>query len=231
MPLPRHPLPLLTREVAPVVLDVSSTVLLLHDLHAPFADPEQGWLARRARDKVLTREFEDYFEMLRLITPNIATIADAFRARGFPLIYSCLGHRRCEPPSRFQDAAGWRWDLDGPDGEFPDCWRPRDGEPVVSKPGWGALANPAFGAWLRERDIRSVVVTGTLLDFGIRQTCVELSDRGIGSLIVSDAVCSLTPDGHSHTSGSIAHGLTKLRSTAELLDLLAGLDERASVLV
>lgn len=231
MSIPRHPLPLLTREVAPVVLDTPSTALLLQDLHAPFADADDGWLARRARSKVLMREFDEYFDMLRLVTPNITAVLNAARARNIPLVYSCLGHRDNDSPSRFQEVTGWTWNLDGPDGAFPEEWRPESGEPVFAKPGWGALGNPKLATWLRDAGIRSVVIIGTMLDFGIRQTCSELSDRGIGSLIVSDAVCGLTAAGQAHTAGSIAHGLTKLRSTAELLDLLAELDGRPSVLV
>ena len=67
----------------------------------------------------------------------------------------------------------------------------------------------------------NLLVAGTMFDFGIRQTCYELADRGIGSLVVSDAVVPLTTAMQSPTAGSVAHGLTKLRTTAEVLDLLA----------
>lgn len=227
----RHPFPLLTREVAPIVIDPATTCLLLQDLHAPFADPDHGWIATRVREKVVAREFDEYFETLRLIAPNIPTLAGTFRERGIPLLYSCFGHHAAEAPSTFQHATGLAWNLDGPDGAFPDGWRPVESEQVYSKPGWGALANKALEQHIRDTGICSVVIVGTMLDFGIRQTCTELADRGIGSLIVSDAVCGLTAAGQAHTAGNIAHGLTKLRSTAELLDLLALLDSQPSVTI
>ena len=86
---------------------------------------------------------------------------------------------------------------------------PRDEGPYRRRP-----------ALLEERDIASIIVCGTLFEFGIRQTCAELADIGIGTLVVSDGVVALTHTAAAATSGDIAHGLTKLRTGAELLDLL-----------
>ncbi|MDQ3549478.1 MAG: cysteine hydrolase [Chloroflexota bacterium] len=227
----RHPLTLLTQAVPPLTLDRATTCLLLQDAHAAFADPEPGWLARHAQAKVLDREFDEYFDTLRLLAPNIERLVDAFRARRIPVLFSCLGNGSDRPPSRFQQATGWEWTLAGPDGDFPASWRPRAGELVFAKPGWGALANPDFARHLDDQRIETVVIAGTMLDFGIRQTCYELADRGIGSLIVSDAVVPLTLAGGAHATGNLAHGLSKLRSTAELLDLLLELDQHGSVVI
>jgi nicotinamidase-related amidase len=227
----RHPLPLLTREVRPIELRPGATWLLLQDLHAPFADPEGGALARVAAQKVVSREFDDYFDTLRLVAPNVGRLLDAVRASGLGVVFSCLGHESGDPPSAFQEATGWRWDLSGADGRFPASWAPADGETVFAKPGWGALANPAIAGFLEGKGVANLLVAGTMFDFGIRQTCYELADRGLGSLVVSDAVVPLTLPAQGHVTGNIAHGLTKLRSTAEVLDLLAVLRREGSVLV
>lgn len=227
----RHPLPLLTREVAPLILSRTGACLLLQDLHAAPADPDIGWLARRASAKVLDREFDEYFDTIRLIAPNVERLVAAFRARQIPVVYSCLGSRGSQPLSRFQQATGWEWRLDGPDGEFPEAWRPHDDEPVFDKPGWGALANPKFRRHILDRRTETVVIAGAFFDFGVRQTCCELADLGVGSLIVSDAVAAVTYAGGAHTAGNLAHGMSKLRSTAELLDLLAGLDDSDTVVI
>jgi nicotinamidase-related amidase len=227
----RHPLPLLTREVRPLFLRPGATWLLLQDLHAPFGDPEHGALATMAARKVVAREFDEYTETLRLIAPNIERLVAAARGHGLGVVYSCLGYTSDQEPSPFQDAIGWCWRLDGPDGEFPPSWRPAPEEQVFAKPGWGALANPAFTRFLEERGVGNLLVAGAMFDFGIRQTCFELMDRGIGSLIVSDAVAPLTLSAQGHVSGNLAHGLVKLRSTAEVLDLLAVMARDGEVLV
>jgi nicotinamidase-related amidase len=227
----RHPLTLLTREVPPLSLRPGATWLLVQDLHTPFADIDDGTLARMATDKVLRREFDEYTDALRLIGPNVESLVAAARDHGLGVVYSCLGYERDRKPSSFQEATGWRWRLDEFETTFPAAWRPAPGDPVFAKPGWGALANPAFARFLEERGIENLLVTGSMFDFGIRQTCYELMDRGIGSLVVSDAVAPLTLAAHGHVAGNLAHGLVKLRSTAELLDLFAIMRRDGMVLV
>lgn len=225
----RHPLPLLTREVRPLDLTPQNTCLLMQDLHAPFADPESGWLARRARQKVVMREFDEYFDELRLVRPLITQVVQRMRALTLPVLYSCLGHQASQPPSAFQQATGWLWNLDGEDGAFPFEWAPHPGEPVFAKPAWGALAERSLGAWLAGAGVCNVVIMGCMLDFGIRQTCGELTDRGIGTLVVTDGTVALTQGARSAVSGNLAHGMTKLRTAAELLDLLDVLAREGSV--
>jgi nicotinamidase-related amidase len=227
----RHPLPLITREVPALRLTRDHACLLLQDLHAPFADAPQGHLARRAREKVLTREFDEYFDALELIGPNISRVLARARELGIAVVYSCLGYLPPAEPSALQKAMGWEWDLSGEDGRFPAAWQPREGEPLFAKPGWGALGSAGLEPYLRERGIDTVILVGTMFDFGLRQTAGELTDRGFGCLIVSDAIAALTQVGRTYIGGNVLHGMTKLRSTGELLQLLANLDAQNAVLV
>jgi nicotinamidase-related amidase len=227
----RHPLTLLTREVPPLSLRPGATWLLLQDLHAPFADPDRGALMALAKRKVLAREFDEYTDALRLVAPNVESLVAAARAHGLGVVYSCLGYGDDEEPSSFQTATGWCWRLDGLEGDFSSAWRPAAGDPVFAKPGWGALANPAFARFLDERGVENLLIAGAMFDFGIRQTCYELMDRGLGSLVVSDAVAPLTLAALGHVTGNLGHGLVKLRSTAEVLDLLDVMRREGSVQV
>ena len=227
----RHPLTLLTHEVRPIVLRSGTTWLLAQDLHAPFTDLDAGALPALAARKVVSREFDEYTDTLNLVAPNLELVLQAARHHRFSVVYSCLGHAPGEQPSPFQAATGWLWEVQGDGEDFPAAWAPQPGEPVFTKPGWGALANPDLVRLLERQAVESVVIIGTMLDFGIRQTCYELADRGIGCLVISDAVAPLTLAGQAATSGNLAHGLTKLRSTAEFLDLLSVLRREGSVLV
>lgn len=227
----RHPLPLLTNEVPRIALNQAQTMVLVQDVHRPFTDEEAGWLAQRAQAKVLTREFDEYFQALALASPNISRLLATARTLSLQVVFSCLGHRPASAPSPFQQASGWTWLLDESDGTFPEQWRPQSDEAVFVKPGWGATATPAFVEFLTNADIRNVILLGTMFEFGIRQTALELADRGIGVLVVADGVVALTQAGEKQTRGEVAHGLTKLRTTAELLDLLDRLPEEGTVLV
>ena len=227
----RQPLTLLTREVRPLRLTRSNSCLLLHDVHAPFTDRTEGWLGRHAAAKVLLREFDEYFDALDLMLPNFARVLDACRKLGLPVAYTCLGYRPPEAPSLFQTATGWTWNLNGRDGSFPVELQPGPGDAVFSKPGWGAPANHAFVGFLADRVITEVIMVGTFFDFGIQHSCYALGELGIGSLVVSDAAPALIKEGQGYTAHNIAHGLTKLRNTAELLDLLELLRQEGSVLI
>ena len=226
----RHPLTLVTRETRPITLTASNTCLLLQDLHAPFTDPENGWLARRVKEKVLSREFDDYFELLSIISQNIPKVLAAARGLGMPVVFSSLGHDDGNV-SDFQQATGWSWDLNSENGGYPTAWEPDERELILPKPGWSAMSNPDFAAYLQENNIANVAVMGAMLDFGISQTCLDLSDRGISSLIIADAVAALTRPSQDYASGNIAHGLIKLRTTSEVIDLLQVVKKEGSFLI
>lgn len=227
----RHPLTLVLKETQPLDIKINNTCLLVQDLHSPFSDPIKGWVAERAQAKVLMREFDEYFRFLELIGPNIKRVLEAARDLGIRVVYSCLGHWNDEEPSPFQLATGWLWDLSGSSGDHPEAWAPMRNEPVFSKPGWSALANDGFMEYLSSNRIQNVIVVGTLLDFGVRQTSIDLSDRGIGSLILTDGTNSVTEMAQDYNTSNIAHGLIKLRHTGELLNLLQILKKESSILI
>jgi nicotinamidase-related amidase len=206
-------------------------MLLVQDCHAAFADPERGWLGSRALELVVRREFDEYFETLEVVRENLEILLPRIRQAGIPVVYGCMGYQPPGEPSAFQQSLGWEWDLSGPNGEFPAGFAPADGEKVFAKPGWGALSSGPLRQLLADQRISDVIIAGTMLDFGIRQTCYELGDRGRRSLVVSDAVAGLTRIGTAATTGNIAHGMTKLRTTAELIDLLDELSERDVILI
>jgi nicotinamidase-related amidase len=227
----RHPLTLLTEEVPALELTVENSCLLLQDLHNPFADPAAGWLAARAKAKVLQREFAEYFETLQQIVPNLQRLLTAIRDLGLQAVFSCFGYFPPDTSSPLQVATGWQWDLSGVDGNFPKPLQPLGNESVFSKPGWGALGNPRFERFLHDHGIVNLLIAGTMLDFGLRQTCYELADRGYHTLVVADGVAALTAAAEDPARGNLAHGLTKFRTTAELLDLLERLRAEQTVLI
>lgn len=225
----RHPLSLLTREVPPVPLDRSRTVLLLQDLHAPFADPDDGWLAREARRKVVSREFDEYLAQVPTVVANAARLLGAARGLGLAVHHVVWAHQG--QPGPLAEAMGWSWGLGEPDAAFPDAVAPAAGEPVHAKPGWGALASASLRRALTGGGVDAVLLAGLPFDFGIRHTCYELADAGLRTLVASDATAALTAAAEAPTRGNLAHGATKARSTDELLDLLARVPDEGCVWV
>lgn len=227
----RHPLSLLTREVAPVPLAQRGTALLLQDLHAPFSDLAEGALLREARRKVVRREFDEYASGVSDAIANAGRLLAAARELGWPVHHVCWGHRGDAGPSPLQQAMGWTWDLDGPDGRLPGALQPRHDEMVHAKPGWGALQSVTLRQALVRDEVRAIVLAGLPLDFGVRHTCLELADAGYRTLLADDATAPLTRAAAAPARGTLAHGATKLRSTAEVLDLMTRVPSEGTVWV
>ncbi|CAN5740429.1 hypothetical protein BH23CHL2_BH23CHL2_30120 [soil metagenome] len=98
----RHPLTLVTDEVPAIRLRSGRACLILQDVHNPLADAANGWLARRAREKVLIREFDEYFDMLNLVSGNFRILAEACRQSGIDVVYVSLGVQSGGEASAFQ---------------------------------------------------------------------------------------------------------------------------------
>ena len=155
------------------------------------------------------QEFDEHFELLTIISRNIPRVLGAARRVGIPVVISGLGNREADP-SEFQRATGWLWDQQGPDGSYPEAWRPG---------GAGSWSSPSRGV---ERPVQSGlrIVSGSepshqrgsdgpMLEYGTSQTRLELNDPGVASLVVSDGVAVPTRAGQDYVSGNIAHGLIK----------------------
>jgi nicotinamidase-related amidase len=179
----------------------------------------------------LLREFDEYADALALVQPNWQQVLTAARAQQMKIVYSCLGYQPPQPPSILQTATNWLWDLSGPAGQFPPDLQPQPAELIYAKPGWSALGNSEFCTYLAAQQVANVILLGTMLEFGLRQTALALADQGIGVLIVSDGVVPLTQAGGKQAAGELGHGMTKLRTTGELLALLDQLSTEETVLV
>jgi nicotinamidase-related amidase len=73
---------------------------------------------------------------------------------------------------------------------------PADGEPVLDKPGKGAFYATDLELMLRNRGIRSLIVTGVTTEVCVHTTVREANDRGFECLVLSDCVGSYFPEFH-----------------------------------
>jgi isochorismate hydrolase len=102
---------------------------------------------------------------------------------------------------------------------------------MLSKPGWGASANPYFMGYMTEQKIENVVIVGSMFGLGVRQTSIEMADKGLAVLIASDAITDVSYSELQTGLLGIAHGLIKVRSSGEIVDIMERMNDYGEVVV
>jgi nicotinamidase-related amidase len=172
----------------------------------------------------------------RTTIPLIASLLEAFRAAGRPVIYT----RFTAGPQR---TLLWNWSPEcGP--ELRSCWpgelreygdadgareghavidelRPMDGEPLVDKYGYGGFHNTRLEGVLRAHGVSQVAVTGTVTQICVEETVREGFHRELGMVLVSDGVSSFDPELHAATLRNVAMKFGRVDRAALVQDALA----------
>ena len=75
---------------------------------------------------------------------------------------------------------------------------PKEGEPIIDKPGKGSFYATDFDMILRQRGIRNIVLTGITTDVCVHTTMRDANDRGYECMILSD--CCAATDAGNHAA-------------------------------
>lgn len=212
-----------------IEIDPGSTALLVIDMQRDFVDP--GGFGEQLGNDV---------GPLRSVIAPLRAVLDAWRKDGLTVIHTREGHRPnladCPPTKRARGRLACGIGDDGPMGRILvrgehghgiiDELAPLEGESVVDKPGKGAFYATDLDLLLRNRGIRSLLVTGVTTEVCVTTTVREANDRGYECLVLSDCVGSYFPDFHRASLEMIAAQGGIFGWVAESTALLAALDER-----
>lgn len=212
----RVPLTLATQAIPPICMRSDNTALVIQDMQYSLVDPAFG-LGRVARERGIPMEFEPYYQQAESIVDNI----DRLRARmadvGMLTIYTRLAHGVGERPSRLQRALGLTAAAGEQESQVVSPLEPAAGDVTVCRRGLNAFNDTRLREILGETGIENLVFTGVITEFGIRSSAATAQDFGFCPVVLSDATASMTYETQSRTLGEISYGLTKVRSTGEMM--------------
>ena len=184
---------------APAALgfDAASTALVIIDMQRDFCEAG-GYAAQAGLDAA----------RLAGTIGNIRRLLDAARSAGLLVVHTREGHlpdlSDCPPAKLARSiAAGAPIGQPGPMGrllvrgehghDIIDRLRPRPGEPVVDKPGYGAFHRTGLEDLLQRRAIRSLLLCGVTTEVCVHSTLREAVDRGFACVTAGDACAAGNP--------------------------------------
>jgi len=150
------------------------------------------------------------------VVDRSAKLARAFRAHGLPVVLVNVTGR-----------APGRTDAGVPERTFKDDWTQlvpeldqQPGDHIVSKQRLGAFAGTSLDAYLRQRGVTQVVLTGVATSSGVESTARSAYDLGYNVALVVDAMTDRNADAHRHSVETIFPRLGEAGTTEHVLKLL-----------
>jgi nicotinamidase-related amidase len=93
---------------------------------------------------------------------------------------------------------------------------------VIDKTRYSAFAEPMLIEELRQREVDALIVSGSETDVCVRATVLDAVDIGYRVIVVRDAVCSSSDEGHEMLMRLYHTRYTEQIETADAATILAG---------
>jgi nicotinamidase-related amidase len=182
-----------------IAIEPSRTALIIIDMQRDFLEP--GGFGESLGNDV---------SLLRAAIAPCQAVLEAARQLGMLVIHTREGHRpdlSDAPPAKLERGApSVRIGAPGPMGRIlirgepgHDIVRalyPRDGEPVVDKPGKGAFFATDLHAILTNRAVKDLIICGVTTEVCVHTTVREANDRGYRCVVPGDCCASYFPEFH-----------------------------------
>jgi nicotinamidase-related amidase len=150
------------------------------------------------------------------VVGNAATLLDAFRRHGLPVVLINVDGRapgRCERPFSTQAfPAGWT--------ELLSELNRQPSDHTVTKRTWGAFTNTDLEAHLRGRGVTQVVLGGVSTSAGVESTARQAHELGFNVAFAVDAMTDLDADAHHNSVTRIFPKLGETGTTRDILNLV-----------
>ena len=155
------------------------------------------------------------------VIENSKKLAEAFRAKGSPVVYVRVDLNDflklpVDQPHNLGDKP-----LPAAASEIAPSAGFQPGDILLTKRHWGAFAGTDLEQQLKTRGIDTVVLTGISTNAGVESTARQGAGLGFGFVLVEDACSGQNAEHHRFAFENIFPGLTRVRTTDEVLASLA----------
>jgi ureidoacrylate peracid hydrolase len=210
-------------------LKASETALLVVDVQRAVADPEFG-LGRLAREKGVLEQSSWYYESIRQALPRMRLLQDACRGAGIEVLFTRIqalsrDGRDLMPGYRI---GGMKVGRGSPEAEILPQVRPVGDEIVIDKTSSSAFNSSGIDHTLRNLGVRQLIVCGIATHGCVELTCRDADDRGYWVHVASDACAAATEALHRNSLERMAKGLTRIRTSAEIVEMIRAAGESAA---
>lgn len=151
------------------------------------------------------------------IIERAGALADAFRARGLPVVLVNVAGgapgRTEQPRQTAPRPEGWT-DL------IPEL-NQQPGDIVVTKQTWGAFARTDLEAQLKALGVTQVVIAGVATGTGVEATARQAYEQGFNVTLAIDAMTDMRPEAHGYSIANVFPRLGETGTTQNIIDLLA----------
>lgn len=154
------------------------------------------------------------------VVENSKKLAEAFRARGAPVVYVRVDINDflklpVDQPFNTGDKP-----LPAAASEIAPSAGFQPGDMLITKRHWGAFAGTQLEQQLKARGIDTVVLTGISTNAGVESTARQGTGLGFAFVVVEDACAAQDADHHRFAFEHIYPRLTRVRTTAAVLAAL-----------
>jgi len=198
------------------------TALLIIDMQLYAGSRDEG-LGRIAMEKGIQNEFAYYFSRIDEIVPNIQQLMTSCREKGVEVIH--LVSEGYTTTARDMPYFWQKQDVLCPKGGNPinPLLAPEPGDIVTAKQACGGFTGGQLDFLLRNLGIRTLIVTGVVLNQCVENTVRVAADLSYDVIVVSDGTATYTPEWQEFGLDVLADQFANVWGTSEVLEELEAL--------
>jgi nicotinamidase-related amidase len=209
----------------PLEIKAGDTALIVVDMQ--LFDAHRDWgEGLTAKELGVEEHFEEYFDQIDAVVPHIQELMSLFRRKELEVIHIRVSEvtEDSRDVSRKQLVRGFVVPKGSREADFLDELQPIDDEIIINKSSSGVFPVTNLDRLLRNMGITKLIFVGTATNGCVESAVRDAVDLGYDVVMVSDACAAGTVETHERALACLEGVLTRVLSTQEVMDHVAGLE-------